>query len=172
MYESEIYIRTVQENLPNDVLNQFKNTLGSIKSRSILHWAEHCTECSIPTCFTTCDLYSPRMDGKCQRFVYGIEKVNINAEQSMYLLKIYFKKWGVLAKQGNNELFDMDKSKSIERSDLKISSLIHLPWPSFVKRKFAQKRYDFKKKHIIKTQNTSNLIPDAFARMPCTVSPE
>ena len=162
MYETEIYNKTVRESLPDEILNQFISTLDSIKLRSILHWTEHCTECSMPACFKTCDFYSPRIDGKCQRFVNGIEKVNLDSGLSINLLKIYFKMWGVLASQGNNELFDMDKAKSIERNDFTISSLIHLPWPPFFKKKLAQKRYSVKKKHIIKMQNTSSLIPDAF----------
>jgi FkbH-like protein len=116
----------------------------------------------MPACFKTCDFYSPRIDGKCQRFVNGIEKVDVDSSFPINLLKIYFKKWGVLASQGNNELFDPGKAKSIERSDLNLSSLIHLPWPKFIKKKLAQKRYSIKKKNIIKIQNTSSLIPDAF----------
>ncbi len=162
MYETEIYNKTVRENLPDDILNKFINTLDSVKTRSILHWTEHCTECSMPACFKTCDFYTPRIDGKCQRFVNGIEKVKSDSEPSLNLLKIYFKMWGVLASQGNNELINMDEAKSIERKDLKISSLIHLPWPPFIKKKLAEKRYSVKKKNIIKMQNTSSLIPDAF----------
>ncbi|MGA1978279.1 MAG: HAD-IIIC family phosphatase [Bacteroidales bacterium] len=162
MYETEIYNKTVRENLPDEILNQFINTLNSINSRSILHWTEHCTECSMPACFKTCDFYSPRIDGKCQRFVNGIEKMAIDSVPSISLLKIYFKKWGAFATQGNNELFDIEKARLAERNDLRISSLIHLPWPAFIKKKLAQKRYSVKKKHIIKIQNTSNLIPDAF----------
>jgi len=162
MYESEIYNRVVRENLPDNVLQEFANTLDTIKTRSILHWTEHCTECTMPACFKTCDLYSPRIDGKCKRFVHGIERLDFDTDTPISILKISFKKWGVFATQGNNELFDIDESKKIERSDLNISSFIHFPWPPFIKKKFIQKRYSIKKKHIIKIQNSSTLIPDAF----------
>ena len=75
MYESEVYLKFVQEILPQEVFDHFLNTYNNIQARSILHWTEHCTECSMPQCFKTCDLYSPRIDGKCSRFVRGIERV-------------------------------------------------------------------------------------------------
>lgn len=37
-----------------------------------LSWGEHCVECAIPHCYTSCDLYRARPDGKCRRFTFGI----------------------------------------------------------------------------------------------------
>lgn len=162
MHESEVYIKSIKEHLPAEILNNFNNTLNSIKSRSVLHWAEHCTECAMPACFKTCDLYSPRIDGKCQRFVNGIERIQNEKNKSLNILKIYFKKWGMFATQGNNELYSIKEAEKLERKDLRIASFIHLHWPNYVKKKFVQKRYSIKKNHIIKTQNNSKLIPDAF----------
>ncbi|MDO5978066.1 HAD-IIIC family phosphatase [Flavivirga spongiicola] len=164
MYESEVYIKTVQENLPREVWEKFSDTYRSIKSRSMLHWTEHCTECAMPSCFKTCDLYAPRIDGKCQRFVEGIERVKQPDEvnNAAQILKIQFKKWGVLATQGNNELYDCNEIEKKERRELKLSRVIHLVPPKFVKKKLIQKRYSQKKKKIISEQNSGTKTPDGF----------
>lgn len=162
MYESEIYLKKVQEKFPEDVSNKFKETFNSIKSRSVLHWTEHCTECAMPDCFKTCSLYSPRFDGKCRRFVNGIEKITLNKNQLPYLLKISFKKWGVLATQGNHRLYSIEEAESQERIDRIVSELIHFPLFMPVKKQLAQKRYSIKKKNIISEQKESGTTPDAF----------
>jgi FkbH-like protein len=38
-----------------------------------LLWEEHCTECAIPECYTSCPLYVRRSDDACARFAAGIE---------------------------------------------------------------------------------------------------
>lgn len=162
MYESEIYIEKVQEKLPQDVFAKFKETAESVKLRSVLHWTEHCTECAMPDCFKTCSLYSPRFDGKCRRFVNGIEKIELNKNKLPYLLKISFKKWGVLATQGNHTLYPVEQVELKERNDRIVAELIHFPLLSPIKKQLAQKRYSVKKKNIIAEQKKSNTIPDAF----------
>ncbi len=37
-----------------------------------LYWEEHCVECAIPSCYSTCPLYKKRKDLKCARFTHGI----------------------------------------------------------------------------------------------------
>lgn len=39
---------------------------------AVLAWSEHCVECSPPACYSSCDLYHERVDGKCRRFTFGI----------------------------------------------------------------------------------------------------
>jgi len=163
MYESEIDLKYVDADIPDEIWNRFSETYKSIKKTSFLHWSEHCTECAIPHCFKTCDLYMPRIDGKCRRFVNGFELVNLqNQIDFPQILKIQFKKWGVLATQGNNELFEKKEIKERESKDLKIAKLIHLSKPSYVKKKLSQKRYSLKKQQVIKEQNQGIIEPDAF----------
>lgn len=38
-------------------------------------WEEHCTECTYPTCYSTCDLYRQRADGHCARFEDGVRRI-------------------------------------------------------------------------------------------------
>ena len=44
----------------------------AVGATALLNWEEHCQECAIPTCYTSCSLYVPRADKKCSRFAYGI----------------------------------------------------------------------------------------------------
>ncbi|MGI5913607.1 MAG: HAD-IIIC family phosphatase [Bacteroidales bacterium] len=163
MYESEVYLKYVQGDIPNEVFGKFFDTYYGVKKMSILHWTEHCTECSMPNCYTTCDLYTPRIDGKCNRFLNGIELVRQERlADKVQILKIQFKKWGVLATQGNNELFEKAQVKEREKKDIRIARIIQLSKPRFIKKKLIQKRYSIKKKQIIKKQNQGVNEPDAF----------
>jgi FkbH-like protein len=50
-----------------------ESPLGStVSSAMLLEWEEHCVECAVPHCYTSCSLYAARRDGKCARLVYGI----------------------------------------------------------------------------------------------------
>lgn len=163
MYESEVYLKYIQADIPNEGFNHFLETYQSLNKTSNLHWTEHCTECAMPQCFKTCNLYTPRIDGKCSRFLKGIELVKQPKHRHTgQILKIQFKKWAVLATQGNNELFDIEQIKERESKDLKIAQLIHLSKPNFVKKKLSQKRYSVKKNQIIEEQNQKAEEPDAF----------
>lgn len=163
MYETEIYLKSITENLPSSVWESFSATQERIKKRSVLHWTEHCTECAMPACFTTCDLYSPRVDGKCQRFVKGIEQVKpAKSTHAPSVLKVQFKQWGVFATQANHELYTPAEVDKKESRDHKIAQLIQIAQPKFVRKKLSQKRYSVKKNDIIQTQNQSLEIPDAF----------
>ncbi|WP_308993855.1 HAD-IIIC family phosphatase [Mariniflexile litorale] len=165
MYESEVYIKTIQEHLPQEICEHFFDTYASIRTRSVLHWTEHCTECAMPSCFKTCDLYSPRIDGKCQRFVKGIERVILKNEiptVGQQILKIQFKKWGVFATQGNNELYNCHEVEKKETRELLLAKLIHLVPQKDVKKKLIQKRYSQKKNKIISEQNKGLDTPDGF----------
>lgn len=66
----------------------------STKNQGILIFEEHCTECSIPDCYSTCLLYSPREDNSCRRFEKGIF---FNKEVCGY--EISFKRWAKLEGQ-------------------------------------------------------------------------
>lgn len=163
MYESEVYLKYVEEDIPDGVLNRFAETYRSLKTMSILHWSEHCTECTMPQCFTTCNLYTPRVDGKCKRFLHGVELVKCHTQaDGSQILKIQFKRWGVLATQGNNTLFEKKQIRAREAKDLAVARLIHLSRPTFIRRRLSQKRYSIKKNRIIKEQNQGIAEPDAF----------
>lgn len=65
-------------------------------SAALLHWEEHCLECAIPICFTSCSLYVARADRKCSRFVYGIYPNPDFQGLFDYGADIRFRRWGKL----------------------------------------------------------------------------
>ncbi len=162
MFESEIYYKTHIEDLPIAVRKKFEETLAQVELRSVLHWTEHCTECAMPACFKTCSLYSPRTDGKCARFVNGIQPLEAIPSSSHRILKIQFKQWGVLATQGNNHLKSRDAADKLEKNDLKVASLINKSPAKSLRKKLIQKRYSIKKNDIRKHLQEDSLKPDFF----------
>jgi FkbH-like protein len=161
MYESEVYPFKHVEKLPETVVESLVNTNNSITKRSLLHWTEHCTECAIPDCYSSCDFYTPRVDGKCQRFMNGIQAISTK-NIATKILKIQFKKWGVLSSQGNAVLYNNGYIKNQERFDLIKSRAIKKLWPVALKRVAIQKIYSLKKNKIKRDQHTQREKPDSF----------
>jgi FkbH-like protein len=148
MYETEAN-HSVESpaQIPAEVLRSFDQLKGRVLSRTVLPWSEHCTECVWPTCYTTCDLYSPRQDGRCRRFADGMVRIDSPSAANSYLLKIRFKRWGKLWTPGNVRLHRAEKAEKIERRDYRIgNALQQLPLPSLVKITVTTKRYGFKKR--------------------------
>src|SRR5262245_14804109 len=97
MYESEVNcIFESVDTLPPTIVQRFAEMRSEVKARTLLPWGEHCTECVWPTCYTTCELYSPRIDGNCRLFIDGMVRIDVDHSLSPYLLKLRFKRWGKL----------------------------------------------------------------------------
>jgi len=60
------------------------------------YWEEHCSECAVPECYSTCNLYTPRRDGGCHRFVGGIRRIPDAAGLYGDGARIRFERWGKL----------------------------------------------------------------------------
>jgi FkbH-like protein len=150
MYETEA--NSALENssqIPDEVMQSFASLKGQIRSRTVLPWGEHCTECVWPTCYTSCDLYSPRQDGRCRRFADGMVRIDAPAAVNSYLLKIRFKRWGKLWTPANVRLRTPGLAERLEKRDYRIgSTLQRLPLPSLIKIEVTTKRYGFKKKMV------------------------
>ena len=148
MYESEANKKQESsEQIPPEILAQFRGLDQTVLERTVLPWSEHCTECVWPTCYTTCDLYSPREDGRCRRFTDGMVRIDCPDALSGYLLKIRFKQWGKLWTPGNIRLRSREDALRLERRDRWIgSTLVQLPAPAALKTFASEKRYSFKKR--------------------------
>src|SRR5579871_4787111 len=72
---------------------------GSVRKTALLLWEEHCHECAIPTCYSTCSLYVGRADKKCARFVYGIYPNPNLTGQFSFGADIRFRRWAKLEAQ-------------------------------------------------------------------------
>jgi FkbH-like protein len=148
MYETEAnHSVESPDQIPAEVIRSFAHLSGRIQSRTVLPWSEHCTECVWPTCYTTCDLYAPREDGRCRRFADGMVRIESRSAVNSYLLKIRFKRWGKLWTPGTIRLHAAGKAEKLEARDYRIgSALQRFPLPSLVKIAATTKRYGFKKR--------------------------
>lgn len=162
MYETEANNRREEFTLPAEVATKVRDFRREITRRTLLPWGEHCTECVWPTCYTTCDLYSPRQDGRCRRFVDGMVRVDCPGDKDAYLLKIRFKRWAKLWAPGNIRLVPLSKADQLEHRDQNIGALLQqLPLPAGVRTFASSKRYGWKKRRTIAHVAATGL-PDLF----------
>jgi FkbH-like protein len=162
MYETEINHRIEYCQIPLEVTNVLADLKGRVLARTVLPWSEHCTECVWPTCYSTCDLYSPREDGKCRRFTDGMVRIECPAAVNSYLLKIRFKRWGKLWSPGNIHLHPTAHAGRLERRDYRIGTVLYqLPLPSNIKKVVTGKRYGYKKTLASRPADNHNL-PTSF----------
>lgn len=87
----------------------------NVERISFLVWGEHCVECAAPACFSTCDLYEPRPDQRCRRFVYGAYRNEHFASLRGYGAEIEFKKWAKIEARGNTRMEPIDRVLAQER---------------------------------------------------------
>jgi FkbH-like protein len=154
MHESEAnWIVASTDEIPREILERFAESRATITFRTLIPWGEHCTECVWPTCYSTCDLYEPREDGRCRRFVHGMVRLNCSESVNGYLLTISFKKWAKLWAKATLCLHPYDAAERAERSDLKIASMIHLVPLESLKKTLILKRYSWKKRLAIRNAN-------------------
>jgi FkbH-like protein len=163
MYETEANrYKESSEQIPAGVIARFGEIRHTVVERTVLPWSEHCTECVWPTCYSTCDLYSAREDGKCRRFVDGMVRIDCPEALNSYVLKIIFKRWGKLWTPGNVHLRSAKNALAIERRDYRIGTfLCQLPAPASVKGIVTGKRYSLKKR-IAYHASTSEQVPTSF----------
>ncbi|RLC99015.1 MAG: hypothetical protein DRI46_10255 [Chloroflexi bacterium] len=116
MFELEVnHERLSAEDIPEDILNHFSAPTDNILAIALIPWEEHCTECAMPLCYETCDLYEPRKDGKCRRFIGGIRPVHhINGIQN-YIVSISFKQWGQLMAYANMYAIPKMRAQYVEK---------------------------------------------------------
>lgn len=163
MYETEVNHKVEScSQIPSDIVSALADLKGKILRRTVLPWSEHCTECVWPTCYSTCDLYSPREDGRCRRFADGMVRVDCPEALNSYLLRIRFKRWGKLWSPGNVRLHSTAQAERLERRDYRIGTVLYqLPVPSAIKAKVTGKRYSFKKRVASRSADGADL-PTSF----------
>lgn len=169
MFELEVDHATyTNKQIPTEVLNTFERSKIIYPAASIFQWEEHCTECAMPQCYSTCDLYESRKDGKCRRFTEGIATIN-GLEPSNEIVKITFKKWGSLMATGYLEIVDIESALKIEnRAHIadKIASAIPDGKLSIMGRRGLSSRIARRyKKDVLENaviNRSTNLTPDFF----------
>lgn len=162
MYETEANVsKESSEQIPADIIASFGELTSRIVQRTVLPWGEHCTECVWPTCYSTCEFYTPRQDGRCRRFVNGIVRIDCPTSANSYLLKIQFKRWGKLWTPGSTRLRTCEQATSLEERDYRISKLIGR-FPGPLQKALVVKRYNFKKRMARQPGNGTPLLPECF----------
>lgn len=151
MYESEAnQVVLPGTEIPPEMLARFTESRKTVTKRTLIPWGEHCTECVWPTCYTTCDLYSPRLDRRCQRFVQGMVRIDHPETLNSYLLKISFKRWAKLWSVATLRLHSLAAADRAERRDFRVANYIHLvPWNA-LQRTISLKRYSMKKRETMR----------------------
>src|SRR4051794_24893090 len=146
MYESESNPRNgSQFEMPPEVLERFLETRSMVIAKSLIPWGEHCTECVWPTCYSTCDFYQPRIDGRCRRFVDGMVRIPCPGSLNGYLLKITFRPWAKLWSPASARVYSLSDADASERRDRQLAGLVQLVPTSGLKSLAIRKRYSFKK---------------------------
>ena len=125
MFELEVnHDRATSKCIPDEIKQHFQNVDKNILGIAVLPWEEHCTECAMPACYETCDLYEPRKDGKCRRFIGGVVPVNEVSNIQNYVVRVAFKRWGQLMAYSNIRMIPLNKAKRIERTIHALDELI------------------------------------------------
>lgn len=79
-------------------------------------WGEHCIECAAPDCYTTCDLYKARPDGRCRRLQYGqLPNPNFPSWRGCGV-EVRFKQWAKLEARGNLSMESPTAVRAWERA--------------------------------------------------------
>ena len=89
---------------------------ANVSDMSLLVWGEHCIECAAPACYSTCDLYDRRPDGRCRRFLYGAQRNPAFQSFRGYGVEIQFQKWGKLEARGNTTMAPLRSILRLERA--------------------------------------------------------
>lgn len=117
-------LRLSDDSIPQAVRQVLQETRSRIAAFSLTPWEEHCTECAIPDCYRTCDLYEPRIDGKCRRFVGGIGSVCVLGHPQGYMARISFKRWAKLMAYANGRLIPTVEAERIEHLTYRVAHVI------------------------------------------------
>lgn len=123
MYEFEIDGGDFTDaEIPHAVKSAFHDGDARITAVAIIPWEEHCIECAMPACYQTCDLYVPRKDGNCRRFMAGLTSVQNPHTVFGHLAGVTFKKWGQLMAFGNVNLVPTDTARRLVELSRRIDS--------------------------------------------------
>jgi len=104
MFEFDKYDRNLHKDPPASPSTHYEQPVD-IEGMSLLLWGEHCVECAAPACYSTCDLYEPRLDSTCSRFSFGAYKNRSFPSIRGYGTEIFFKKWAKIEAFGNTAIY-------------------------------------------------------------------
>lgn len=101
LFEFETTTRRLSvSSIPSEISAAFQQDFSSYPYRSLHLWEEHCTECAFPACYKTCDLFEPRKDGNCRRFVGGVVPIDGVTSGGSPVVEVTFKRWANMFARG------------------------------------------------------------------------
>jgi FkbH-like protein len=100
--------------------------VADVEAVALLLWGEHCIECAVPACYSTCSLYQPRSDLRCRRFQFGCLKNEAFKSFRGYGVEISFKKWAKLEAFGSTAIFPLRAALRWERRLERLAGLTDL----------------------------------------------
>src|SRR5487761_896682 len=106
MFEFDKYDRNLHKDAPALPSTPYKPALD-VEGMSLLLWAEHCVECAAPACYSSCDLYEPRLDSSCRRFSFGAYKNRSFPSIRGYGVGVSVKKWAKVEAFGNTAIYPL-----------------------------------------------------------------
>jgi FkbH-like protein len=126
MWEFEQYKGGIDELSKNlDLASSTKSfTINSVHSASMILWTEHCSECSYPSCYETCDLYEPRFDLHCRTLKFGIKKSYFFSSIRPYSALVAPKDWATLDATINLYQIPFGALRLFETTDYLIAHLL------------------------------------------------
>ena len=163
MYESEVNDRWENADaIPEAVRKKWAEMGKNISARSLIPWGEHCTECAIPHCFTTCDLYKQRKgDLSCSRFTEGMVCVSGVEGIMPWLLKIHFKQWAKLWGDATTGMVSLDRANRLERLNSRLGAIVQaIPLPKRIKKSITWRYRNLRNR--LSLRQTSAEVPDYF----------
>jgi FkbH-like protein len=100
--------------------------VADVEGVALLLWGEHCIECAVPACYSTCNLYQPRSDLRCRRFQFGCLKNEAFKSIRGYGVEISFKKWAKLEAFGSTAIYPLRTALRWERRLERLARLTDL----------------------------------------------
>jgi FkbH-like protein len=167
MFEFDKYDRNLHKDPPALPSGHYEQPVD-IEGMSLLLWAEHCIECAAPACYSTCDLYEPRLDSTCRRFSFGAYKNRAFPSMRGYGTEISFKKWAKIEAFGNTAIYPIRSVLRWERAIERVSpftnaigKVVHRLSGSF---KWKQLTYiaSYKLGRELHRRGADGMQPDAF----------
>jgi FkbH-like protein len=97
---------------------------NTVKSAMLIEWEEHCVECAVPHCYTSCSLYAARRDGKCARLVYGIVR-NRNFRGLLRCgADLRFRRWAKLEATLTGRFLSVNSIRRLDSIDRLITPIV------------------------------------------------
>jgi FkbH-like protein len=162
MYEAEVNGPTDSvDTVPPGVRERLREYRNQVEARTLLPWGEHCTECAWPSCYTTCELYEPRLDGGCRQFVGGVTRIPNPDGTVPYVQKITFRRWAKLWTLGRLHGHSLAAADLAERLNIAVGSTArHVPLPVDLKHRVLRKVSYIRRQQLAERTPTVEFAPD------------